>query len=762
MRMGATMARARGRFNEAAGRAYNRGMTMRHLAAVSVAAISCHGGAPAPARPQVHVPAERVQIAAAEARRVHGFVELEQLVHHADPAVRAHALRGLGRLGTAHAIAALREVVRHGVDADAVAAAAALGIAGATGAIDAQAPADAGAITRELLELSGRVHGRDRAVVFEALGRAGDPSALATLTDAVADPPDADGAEAAALALGRFGRRGLTFDDATRAALVRAATQSDRRFRYAAAYALARERLAPDAAPAFRPDDPVFVALRGLVHDPDTEVRAVAVGALAKRNLAAAAEPTVIDALGDGDWRVAVEAVRALAGEPADAESGRDALAAFTVRAWTLVADGRAHPPAAHVVLEALRALAGHVDRDPVRRALTSIAGAPIAGRDALSLGWAQCLARAALATATGDGATTIEPLGDCGGAALPAFERDVLVANAIAAGAGGTPAERDGLLTALIHSKDVRVKAAAITAAPKLWPALTADERTRLAGEAGDGVSQVDDAAIEASADTIAAYLADPANTSSMRSIVHDGLLARSEKTVNNPEVQITVLGDLATAFDPKHGAAPADTAAAAEHCDAWRADPIRAVAEAARACVTTLRGADPGPAAPRAAPDKPPVDPSTVLGHEVTWTVETTRGTIRIALDPDLAPWHVAAIVALTRAHFYDGLVWHRVVPDFVVQGGDPTGTGAGGPGYTLPAEPGSLLDGGGFTTGAVGIADAGIDTGGSQWFVMHDHAPHLDGRYTRIGAVIAGQDVVDALQVDDRIVAATVDVR
>jgi cyclophilin family peptidyl-prolyl cis-trans isomerase len=89
--------------------------------------------------------------------------------------------------------------------------------------------------------------------------------------------------------------------------------------------------------------------------------------------------------------------------------------------------------------------------------------------------------------------------------------------------------------------------------------------------------------------------------------------------------------------------------------------------------------------------------------------------------------------------------------------VQGGDPTGTGAGGPGYTLPAEPG-----GAFTTGAVGIADAGKDTGGSQWFVMHARAPHLDGRYTRIGQVTRGQDVVDALQIDDRILRATVDVR
>ena len=153
--------------------------------------------------------------------------------------------------------------------------------------------------------------------------------------------------------------------------------------------------------------------------------------------------------------------------------------------------------------------------------------------------------------------------------------------------------------------------------------------------------------------------------------------------------------------------------------------------------------------------APALPPFDPAAVLGAPLVWRLVTTRGTIDIELAADAAPWHVAALVALTRKGFYDGLRFHRVVPGFVVQGGDPHGTGWGGPGFHLPAEPSN----GRFDRGAVGVADAGKDTGGSQFFVMHARAPHLEGRYTRVGEVIAGLDVVDALIVGDTIVTATI---
>jgi cyclophilin family peptidyl-prolyl cis-trans isomerase len=146
-------------------------------------------------------------------------------------------------------------------------------------------------------------------------------------------------------------------------------------------------------------------------------------------------------------------------------------------------------------------------------------------------------------------------------------------------------------------------------------------------------------------------------------------------------------------------------------------------------------------------------------VIGHDITWQLATSRGVIEVKLRPDVAPWAVATIVALTKRGFYDGLELHRVVPDFVAQGGDPTQSGYGGPGFMMPAEPGSAADGPGFMQGGVGMADSGADSAGSQWFVMHSYAPHLDGRYTWIGSVVSGQKSADALQIGDRVERATI---
>jgi len=194
----------------------------------------------------------------------------------------------------------------------------------------------------------------------------------------------------------------------------------------------------------------------------------------------------------------------------------------------------------------------------------------------------------------------------------------------------------------------------------------------------------------------------------------------------------------------------------AGAEACRAGlTGHPVRI--KAARTCLRALGEA--APAAEVGVASPPPVDVTAVIGMNLTWNLVTTRGTIAIALRPDVAPWAVATIVALTRKGYYNGLEIHRVVPDFVVQGGDPTESGWGGPGFTMPSEPGSLADGPGFMAGGVGVADAGRDSGGSQWFAMHSRAPHLDGRYTWIGSVRTGQKSADALLIGDKVVEATI---
>jgi cyclophilin family peptidyl-prolyl cis-trans isomerase len=136
--------------------------------------------------------------------------------------------------------------------------------------------------------------------------------------------------------------------------------------------------------------------------------------------------------------------------------------------------------------------------------------------------------------------------------------------------------------------------------------------------------------------------------------------------------------------------------------------------------------------------------------------WEVKLTtdRGPIRILLDGHAAPNTAANLVALARKGYFNGLTFHRVVPDFVVQGGDPRGTGEGGPGYSIRCE----INERPYERGTIGMALSGKDTGGSQFFVALSPQPHLDGRYTSFGKVVEGMDVIDRLLEGDRITEAT----
>ncbi|MCB9171143.1 MAG: peptidylprolyl isomerase [Flavobacteriales bacterium] len=124
------------------------------------------------------------------------------------------------------------------------------------------------------------------------------------------------------------------------------------------------------------------------------------------------------------------------------------------------------------------------------------------------------------------------------------------------------------------------------------------------------------------------------------------------------------------------------------------------------------------------------------------------TTKGDIVLAIEPDAAPGTCVAFDSLVTAGYYDGKTFHRVIPDFVAQGGCPRGDGYGSMDWTLRTEIGLR----GFTTGAVGIASAGRDTESCQFFIMLAPAPHLDGRYTRFAHVVSGMDVAERLEVGD----------
>jgi peptidyl-prolyl cis-trans isomerase B (cyclophilin B) len=119
-------------------------------------------------------------------------------------------------------------------------------------------------------------------------------------------------------------------------------------------------------------------------------------------------------------------------------------------------------------------------------------------------------------------------------------------------------------------------------------------------------------------------------------------------------------------------------------------------------------------------------------------------------IELYDEAAPNTVANFEKLANDEFYDGLTFHRVIPDFVIQGGCPNGSGTGGPGYTIKCE----TEGNPHKheRGSLSMAHAGKDTGGSQFFVCHSPQPHLDGRHTVFGKVIEGVDTVDRVRVGD----------
>ena len=122
----------------------------------------------------------------------------------------------------------------------------------------------------------------------------------------------------------------------------------------------------------------------------------------------------------------------------------------------------------------------------------------------------------------------------------------------------------------------------------------------------------------------------------------------------------------------------------------------------------------------------------------------LHTEHGTVAILLRPDLAPQAVNSFVFLAREGFYDGTTFHRVIPGFVAQGGDPTGNGSGGPGYRLADEPSDEP----FEAGAVGLANTGPDTNGSQFFITLASASQLTGRFTLFGSVEDGLEVAQAL--------------
>ena len=148
----------------------------------------------------------------------------------------------------------------------------------------------------------------------------------------------------------------------------------------------------------------------------------------------------------------------------------------------------------------------------------------------------------------------------------------------------------------------------------------------------------------------------------------------------------------------------------------------------------------------------DKPP-EMQIDLSKIYRAVIETNKGIIELELYPRHAPKTVNNFVFLARAGFYDGLSFHRVIRDFMIQGGDPTGTGRGDPGYKFADEvQGNPLK---HEKGVISMANAGPNTNGSQFFITHSPQPHLNGKHTVFGKIVSGQKVVDVIQQGDKMV-------
>jgi cyclophilin family peptidyl-prolyl cis-trans isomerase/HEAT repeat protein len=702
--------------------------------AVFAYATGCSGRRGGEMAPPAARVAELDEIYRLEDARDSGSGRLKTLLGHDAARVRARAALALGRIGDPALAPPLREALRDEEAAVRRNAALALGLLG---------DEEAEPMLLRRLALDRGVG--ERVADLTALGRVGGERSLPALTLSLVEP-DAEVRTAAALAFASLDHRrrlGVQLP-AAEGALAAALADGQRTVRRAAAFALHRLR-ADRGFRAVGAADPAVAALRTALRDTDPEVRSLALRGFALR-VPDEREPLVA-ALADSDWRVRVQAVRAL---PPTGEAGVDAVAAFAASSFQHLAaeEKRLLGPELHAVLAALEALQPHASRPGVVAAAEAVytAAAPVAAAAPLAArarALAHCAAAAVLERA---GRPTLQ---QCGTAAEPPpWRRQVLLAAALADVrpaalrlAGGAPghAERARRLEELFRDTDPRVRAAVAEAAGTL-------DDPRAARLLREALKSDDPGVIAAAAEAVRRSIEERHRRDPNVVPRLCELLGRL-RSADNPEALVSVIDALKAFADPQ--AVPALTP--------LLADPNVTVRDHARGALRWLHGRDPE-LPPPAHPQPSPGDPWALAGRDVRAVVTTERGDLALRLFPDDAPRAVASFVQLARRGFYDGLAFHRVVPDFVVQGGDPRGDGYGGPGYSLRCEINAHL----FERGTVGIALAGKDTGGSQFFVTHSSQPQLDGRFTVIGQLLGGLEVLDALQAGDRMLKVRIEVR
>ncbi|RLB53470.1 MAG: hypothetical protein DRJ42_11870 [Deltaproteobacteria bacterium] len=653
---------------------------------------------------------------------------------------RRTAARSLARLHDIAAVTLLRRALR---DPDAeVRRHAALGLGG----LEDAAPPEA---ERALLTaLAAEELVDNRAAQLWDLGRIAGAGALGAFRDAIAaDEPMLR--EGACRGLGAYGLRDRPLPGALlRRVASRARDDQNRAVRLACAYALTR--IDP-------PEGTDREAIKGdLVHaleDPAPEVRAMATRALAAYGPAAAA---LAARTADADWQVSVQAFRAL-GREVGLDRGQRAAEALRGSLARALADDRVSSTEAHVLMTALGALEAEarsprvfaVSRETMDRLSATAEGEPVSR----ARGLVHCRAAALYDRGRGwPGAVA-----DCGLGQVGRNEQRLLEVGVIAA-SDGADAQRAVYLRRLHREGDSSVRQAVLGAmatvlVPELWTlvleGLAAEDDVGVVIAACDAVVALASVWAEtANVDTPVLSVRAPGTPGPRAALahrrgpalgaIHRGLAAAGETLVTGDDLEglqswlraVRTIGDRGFL------------------------ERLRVLAGHANPTVRALaldvlgRQSDEDPPEVRSISNV--ILPSDVPTRNSRVVFVTDAGTITVELEAEAAPTTVARFVALARDGYFDGLLFHRVVPAFVVQGGDPRGDGYGGPGWSQRCEDNRLR----YERGTLGMALAGRDTGGSQFFIAHGPQPHLDGRYTAFGHVVDGIDHLDNLLVGARI--------
>jgi cyclophilin family peptidyl-prolyl cis-trans isomerase/HEAT repeat protein len=620
------------------------------------------------------------------------------------PAVRARALLALARLqdaDTAPLVVAACADPDATVRAMAAFAAGELGLAwdGIPDAVRAQL-ADA-VLAAESHELDGLA----RTQQLTALGRLRTPAAMDRLVQRLTAAPEL--AEPAALALGVAARAKTAWPEAATPLLAgRLGATEPVALRWGAVYAL-----------GFASGQESRGALLTALRDASPEVRATAAKGLAEKGGpmdARALEPL----LADVSPSTAAEAARTLAKLAARCEAGPPCPPLEALRALDAAVDRASAgdvqhgaPPLVALAQAGLPPSGQPLFQELRTRLRTDLPGVTPQARS--DLGWLDCRLAAAEDRSTG---WLVETL-SCGEGQVPEARRvrlglsEVAQAKGLAAAFDRTAAQR------FLQSPDATVQVAAVNL-------VGASHHPEAAADVRPYVSSKDPVLSAASASALG-ELGDTASG--------PAVLRRAEAASAEPE-QADAWADALVALKP-------DGAAAFLHTWLLAAHPH--LRHAAERSLSTLEGKPvraPGPT-PEETQAWPNAEP---VAQDVAWKLPTARGVVVIQPAFDAAPETVAQLTRLARAGFFQGLTFHRVVPDFVVQGGDPRGDGEGGPGFTLPCEVSPLR----YRRGTVGMALSGKDTGGSQIFVALSPQPHLEGRYTIVGEVVSGMDALDAV--------------